>query len=75
MASPEAANASSFIQLESVATKKGRQILYPMKVDFPEGSICAIFGPSGSGKTTFVNTVTDNIGSNIKAFGDGMLFL
>ena len=70
-----AANSPFFVQLESVATKKGRQILYPMKVDFPEGSICAILGPSGSGKTTFVNTVTDNIGSNIKAFGDGMLFL
>jgi len=58
-----------YIYIESVQTRKNHQILYPMKVDFPEGSICAILGPSGSGKTTFLNTVTNNIQSNIKSYG------
>lgn len=59
-----------YAEIESVETTKGHQILKPMRVDFPEGAICAILGPSGSGKTTFLNTVTNNIQSNIKAYGD-----
>mmetsp|Transcript_40197 Transcript_40197/g.45745 ORF Transcript_40197/g.45745 Transcript_40197/m.45745 type:complete len:641 (-) Transcript_40197:176-2098(-) len=61
---------NGFAYIESVqTTKQKKQILYPMKVDFPEGSICAILGPSGSGKTTFLNTITDNIQINLKSHG------
>jgi len=57
------------VYIESIKTKKNHQILYPMKATIPEGSICAILGPSGSGKTTFLNTITDNIQSNIISHG------
>ena len=60
-----------FVQIESVDTTKGRRILLPMRLDFPEGQIYAILGPSGSGKTTFLNTIADNIQSNIRACGEG----
>jgi ABC-type multidrug transport system ATPase subunit len=62
-----------YVYIESVETNKGKKILHPMIVQFPEGSVCAILGPSGGGKTTFMNTVMKNIQSNIKAYGEGML--
>lgn len=61
--------ADGSLYIESVETKKGHQILHPMQIDIPQGSVCAILGPSGSGKTTLLNTITDNIPSNIQAFG------
>ena len=63
-----------YAEIETVATKKGHQILHPMRVDFPEGSVCAILGPSGGGKTTFLNILTDSIPSNIKARGAGEMY-
>ena len=60
-----------FVQIESVDTTKGRQILLPMRLDFPEGQLYAILGPSGSGKTTFLNIIANTIQSNIRACGEG----
>ena len=60
-----------FVQIKSVNTTKGRQILLPMRLGFPEGQIYAILGPNGSGKTTFLNTIAYNIQSNIRACGEG----
>jgi ABC-type multidrug transport system ATPase subunit len=64
-----------FVRIESVATTNGQCILLPMRLDFPEGQIYAILGPSGSGKTTFLNTIADNIQSNIRACGEGKSLL
>ncbi len=42
--------------VERVETSKGKTILHPMKLDFPENAVTAILGPSGSG--TSVHDVT-----------------
>ena len=38
-----------YVLVESVRTKKGKDLLHPMVLDFPEGDIVAIMGPSGGG--------------------------
>ena len=43
MVSPE--SESGYVIVQSVRTKKGKELLQPMVLDFPEGEIVAIMGP------------------------------
>jgi len=45
----------------SVRTKKGKDLLQPMVLDFPEGEIVAIMGPSGASKSTLLDFLTCSI--------------
>lgn len=52
--------------IESVKASSGKQLLHPMKILFPEGSVTAILGPSGAGKSTLLNILTDSLPLNTK---------
>jgi len=56
--------------IDKVETKNGKQLLYPMKILFPEGSVTAILGPSGAGKSTLLNTLTDSLSLNSRGTAD-----
>jgi ABC-type multidrug transport system ATPase subunit/ABC-type multidrug transport system permease subunit len=64
------ANDSGRVLVESVRTKKGKELLHSMVLDFPQGEIVAIMGPSGGGKSTLLDFITRSIQSNIIAEGD-----
>lgn len=68
MVSPE--SESGYVIVQSVRTKKGKELLQPMVLDFPEGEIVAIMGPSGGGKSTLLDFITCSIQSNIIANGE-----
>jgi ABC-type multidrug transport system ATPase subunit len=55
--------------IESVATtgKKGKTLLHPMSITFPENAVTGILGPSGSGKSTLLNLIADHVPMNICA--------
>ncbi len=69
MITPE--SSSGYVIVESVHTKaKGKSLLQPMVLDFPEGEIVAIMGPSGGGKSTLLDFITCSIQSNVIADGE-----
>ena len=57
--------------IESVKASSGKQLLHPMKILFPEGSVTAILGPSGAGKSTLLNILTDSLPLNTKGVATG----
>eukprot|EP00934_Nitzschia_sp_Nitz4_P009418 Nitzschia sp. Nitz4//scaffold142_size57810//52068//54174//NITZ4_006501-RA/size57810-processed-gene-0.52-mRNA-1//1//CDS//3329536406//9408//frame0 len=56
--------------IQSVETTAGKQLLHPMKILFPEGTITAILGPSGAGKSTLLSILTDSLSMNSKGKAD-----
>lgn len=50
-------------------SKKEKNILNSMFVEFPEGQVTAILGPSGSGKTTLLDFITGSISGGAVATG------
>eukprot|EP00538_Stauroneis_constricta_P000453 CAMPEP_0119555380 /NCGR_PEP_ID=MMETSP1352-20130426/7618_1 /TAXON_ID=265584 /ORGANISM="Stauroneis constricta, Strain CCMP1120" /LENGTH=914 /DNA_ID=CAMNT_0007602133 /DNA_START=1 /DNA_END=2743 /DNA_ORIENTATION=- len=65
-------NGDGYIHIDTIHTsgKASVQLLYPMKVDFPQGTVTAILGPSGSGKTTLLSTLTDSLQMNIQGVAE-----
>lgn len=61
---------SGHVIVEGVHTKKGKEILQPMTLDFPEGEIVAMMGPSGAGKSSLLDFITGSIQTNIIADGE-----
>jgi ABC-type hemin transport system ATPase subunit len=63
--------------IDSVETGGGKQLLHPMKILFPEGSVTAILGPSGAGKSTLLSVLTDSLPmfTKGKATGTRIYFL
>jgi ABC-type multidrug transport system fused ATPase/permease subunit len=59
--------------IETVETtgSSGKQLLHPMNVLFPEGSVTAILGPSGSGKSTLLSVLTDSLEPNVRGVAQG----
>jgi ATPase subunit of ABC transporter with duplicated ATPase domains len=57
--------------IDSVETGAGKQLLHPMKIVFPEGSLTAILGPSGAGKSTLLSVLTDSMQLNTRGGGSG----
>jgi energy-coupling factor transporter ATP-binding protein EcfA2 len=60
-----------FALIDSVETGAGKQLLHPMKIVFPEGSLTAILGPSGAGKSTLLSVLTDSMQLNTRGVGSG----
>lgn len=56
--------------IKTVETKDRKQLLQPMRILFPEGSVTAILGPSGAGKSTLLNTLTDSLSLNSRGIAD-----
>jgi ABC-type multidrug transport system ATPase subunit len=58
--------------IDSVETGGGKQLLHPMKILLPEGSVTAILGPSGAGKSTLLSVLTDSLSMFAKGKATGM---
>lgn len=63
-------NSDGYCIVQHVTTKSGKQILLPMKLQLPAGSVTAILGPSGAGKTSLLSVIIDSIPTNVTCAAD-----
>jgi ABC-type hemin transport system ATPase subunit len=61
--------------IDSVGSGVGKQLLHPMKIVLPEGSVTAVLGPSGAGESTLLSVLTDSLQRNTKGKATGMCFI